>query len=77
MSGCARHLGSLLAAAGVGVAMLTAAPAGAVPKCINTTPTTTQCQTNGSTQIVTTPPATNFSPGWGWGIGLGGFSIVW
>jgi hypothetical protein len=57
--------------------MLTAAPAGAVPKCINTTPTTTQCQTNGSTQIVTTPPATNFSPGWGWGLGLGGFSIVW
>ncbi|WP_029372510.1 hypothetical protein [Mycobacterium sp. UM_WWY] len=77
MSGCARHLGALLATAGMSVAVLTAAPASAVPKCINTTPTTTQCQTNGSTQIVTTPPATNFSPGWGWGFGLGGFSIIW
>ncbi|GAS86462.1 hypothetical protein [Mycolicibacterium brisbanense] len=77
MSGCARYLGALLATAGMSVAMLTAASANATPKCINTTPTTTQCQTNGSTQIVTTPPATNFSPGWGWGIGLGGFPIVW
>jgi hypothetical protein len=77
MSGFARHLGAFLATAGIGVALLSAAPAGAAPKCTNTGPNTTQCQTNGSTQIVTTPPATNFSPGWGWGIGLGGFPIVW
>lgn len=77
MSVYARYLGAFLATASVGAAMLTAAPAGAVPKCTNTTPTTTLCQTNGSTQIVTTPPATNFYPGWGWGWGLGGFSIIW
>ena len=61
----------------IGVAALSAEPAAATPTCINTGPNTTMCQTNGSTQIVTTPPATNFSPGWGWGIGLGGFSIIW
>jgi hypothetical protein len=37
---------------------------------VNTGPRTTQCETGGSTQIVTTPPDTN--RGWpfgGWGYG--------
>jgi hypothetical protein len=76
MSGYVGYLGALLATASVGAAILTALPAEAAPTCTNTGPNTTMCQTNGSTQIVTTPPATNFFPGWGWGWGLGGFSII-
>jgi hypothetical protein len=76
MSGYARYLRALLATASVGAAMLAAAPAEATPTCTNTGPNTTMCQTNGSTQIVTTPPTTSFNPGWGWGWGLGGFSII-
>ncbi|WP_308205145.1 hypothetical protein [Mycolicibacterium litorale] len=44
--------------------------AAAAPECVNTGPRTTQCETGGSTAIVTSPPETNV--GWpfgGWGYG--------
>jgi hypothetical protein len=52
--------------------------ASATPRCVNIGPTTTQCETNGSAQIVTSPQPVN---NWGWMpwgaggaiIGLGGF----
>ena len=60
-------------------AVIIATPvASAAPECINIGPNTTQCQTNGSSQIVTTPPPISNGGGWGpyWGggliIGLGG-----
>jgi len=53
------------------------APAAADPRCVDTGPNTTICQTPGHAQITTSPdPAmTNPYPGWGFGtlgIGLGG-----
>lgn len=63
-----------------GACALTAAPVAiAAPECVNIGPTTTQCQTNGSSQIVTSPQPINNWGGWGpWGggglvIGFGGF----
>jgi hypothetical protein len=58
--------------------LLSPAPAAAIPpRCVDTGPNTTQCSTNGSTAIVTSPPRNqfaNFGPwfggGWGWGGGL-------
>lgn len=53
--------------------------AAAAPVCINVGPTTTQCQTNGSAQIVTSPQPVNNYGNWGpyWGgglvIGIGGW----
>ena len=72
----------LLAAAGLAAALLTTPVAAALPKCTNTGPNTTQCQTAGSTQIVTSPPPNNFPwGGWPWGgglvIGIGGIGIGW
>ena len=63
----------LLASAGMGAAILMAPVAAATPECVNTGPTTTQCQTGGSTQIVTSPPQQNYSPWFGWP--FGGFVI--
>ncbi|MDY6871193.1 MAG: hypothetical protein SV966_11985 [Actinomycetota bacterium] len=41
---------------------------------MNTGPRTTQCETSGSTQIVTTPPETNNGrPYGGWGYGGWGY----
>lgn len=37
----------------------------AEPRCVKVGPTTTQCQTNGSAQIVTSP-STRAIPFWGW-----------
>ena len=37
--------------------------ASAAPQCVNIGPTTTQCETNGSSQIVTSPQPVN---NWGW-----------
>ncbi len=75
-----RYLTPLFAAAGVCAAVVIAPVVAAAPECINTGPNTTQCQTNGSSQIVTSPPPINKWGGWGpyWGgggfvIGLGGF----
>lgn len=52
------------------------APASAIPpRCVDTGPNTTQCSTNGSTAIVTSPPRNQFNnfgfgPWFGWGGGL-------
>jgi hypothetical protein len=75
-----RSLTPLLAAAGVSVAIAMAPVAGAQPRCTTTAPNTTQCQTNGSAQIVTSPQQNNYW-GWPWGggfaIGLGGWGWGW
>jgi hypothetical protein len=74
-----RYLTPLFAAAGVYASVLVAPVAAATPDCINTGPNTTQCQTNGSSAIVTSPPPINNWGGWPyWGgggfvIGLGGW----
>jgi hypothetical protein len=52
--------------------LIAPAAAAAPPECTNVAPNTTQCETNGSSQIVTSPPANNNF--WGWPYG-GGFSI--
>ena len=82
MSTQARYLTTLLAAAGVSAAIAVAPVPVAAPQCTNTGPNTTMCQTNGSSQIVTTPPINNnWYGGWPWGggivIGLGGWGIGW
>ncbi|KUI24069.1 hypothetical protein AU196_09970 [Mycobacterium sp. IS-1742] len=62
----------------VGAAALTAPVAAAAPECVNTGPRTTQCETGGSTQIVTTPPENNYGwpyGGWGYGGLVIGFDI--
>ncbi|MGV9798152.1 hypothetical protein ACWDTP_08830 [Mycobacterium sp. NPDC003449] len=71
MSNILRCLAASLAVSGiVSLSVLFGAPpAAAAPQCTNTTPTTTQCQTKGSTAIVTSPPAINYGPWYGWGIG--------
>jgi hypothetical protein len=76
----AYHLMPLLAAGAI-VAFVAAPAAAALPKCTNTTPTTTQCERPGNAQINTSPgPYSNGWTGpfpefpwypWGWG----GFSI--
>jgi hypothetical protein len=54
---------------GIAVPMVDPPAAAEPPRCINISPNTTQCITNGSTQIVTTPPRRAFnygSPWFGW-----------
>jgi hypothetical protein len=67
----------LLAVAGVAGAIAMAPIAAAAPECTTVAPNTTQCETNGSAQIVTSPQLNNNWgwPGWGGGfvIGIGGF----
>jgi hypothetical protein len=72
-----RSLTPLLAAAGAAGAMAMAPVAAAAPECVTTAPYTTQCETNGSAAIVTSPQLQNNWgwPWWGGGgivIGLGG-----
>ena len=56
--------------------LMTPVPAAAIPpRCVDTAPNTTQCSTNGSTAIVTSPPSNRFNnygfgPWFGWGGGL-------
>lgn len=54
-----------------------AAPAAAVPDCIDTAPNTRTCVTPGHTGITTSPnPAfTNPWPGWGFGFGTPVFGL--
>jgi hypothetical protein len=74
-----RYLAPLLAAA-TGAAIVVAPIAAALPQCMNTTPTTTQCERNGNVQINSTPNViVNTGPfleePWLWGTigtGLGG-----
>lgn len=67
-----RYLAPLFAAGGIGAAVLVSPTAAAAPQCTNIGPNTTQCQTNGSSQIVTSPSVqTNpYWGGWPWGGGL-------
>lgn len=68
----------LLASAGACTAIAVAPVAAAAPQCTNTGPNTTQCQTNGSAQIVTSPPVTNNYPYWGFPIiSFGGWGFNW
>jgi hypothetical protein len=76
-----RSFAPLLAAAGVGAAVAFAPIAEATPRCTTTAPNTTQCETNGSAQIVTSPQQNN-NWGWPWGggglvIGIGGWGWGW
>lgn len=75
MTNKSRYLAAVLAVPFL--AVFAAPVAGAAPQCTNTGPTTTQCQTGGSTQIVTSPPAMNYGPWYGWGFGVGGVVIGW
>jgi hypothetical protein len=72
-----RYLTPLFATVGACAAILMAPVAAGTPQCTNVGPNTTQCQTNGSSQIVTSPQVTNNwgFPWWGGGlvIGLGGW----
>ncbi|OBK74911.1 hypothetical protein [Mycobacterium sp. 1274761.0] len=73
-----RYLAMLLVAAGASAVIAVAPMSAAAPQCTNTGPNTTQCETNGSTQIVTSPPANNNYPYWGFPIiGVGGIGIGW
>jgi len=68
----------LFAATGVSAAIAVAPVAAAAPQCTNTGPNTTQCETNGSSQIVTSPPPNNNYGYWGFPIiGFGGWGIGW
>jgi hypothetical protein len=63
----------VFAVAGVSAAVALAPVSAAAPECVNTGPMTTQCQTPGHSQIVTSPPVMN--NGWyGWPYG-GGFVL--
>jgi hypothetical protein len=64
----------LFVSVGVSASILVAPLASAAPECVDTGPTTTQCQTNGSSQIVTSPPVNNGYWG-GWPYWGGGFVI--
>jgi hypothetical protein len=76
-----RYLTTLFAAAGFCAAVAMAPVAAATPQCTTTAPNTTQCQTNGSAQIVTSPQQNNYWGGYPWGgglvIGIGGFGWGW
>ncbi|KUI20301.1 hypothetical protein AU193_17405 [Mycobacterium sp. GA-1285] len=66
-----RCFATAFTAGGIGACILVAPVAGAAPECTDIGPNTTQCRTNGSSQIVTSPPAqTNPYWGWPWGGGL-------
>ncbi|MCT7657462.1 hypothetical protein [Mycobacterium deserti] len=66
-----RYSATLFAA--IGAAVIMAPPAAGAPECTSIAPNTTQCETNGSSQIVTSPSITT-GPYWGWPYG-GGFSF--
>ncbi|RDH75006.1 hypothetical protein DVS77_29185 [Mycolicibacterium moriokaense] len=74
----ARLLTTLLASAGACAAIAAAPVATAAPQCTNTGPNTTQCETNGSAQIVTSPPPNNNYGYWGFPIiSFGGWGLGW
>jgi hypothetical protein len=66
-----RYFAPVFAAAGICASVFMTPVAAAAPLCTNTGPYTTQCQTNGSSQIVTSPPQNNYWGGWPfWGGGI-------
>lgn len=76
----AARRGIFCAAALLAATVMSAPVAAAAPQCTQTGPTTTQCETNGSAQIVTSPPNVNNGPWYpygGFGISLGGIGIGW
>jgi hypothetical protein len=64
----------VFAVAGACAVVATAPVAAAAPVCVNTGPMTTQCQTPGHSQIITSPPAMNNGAWYGWPYG-GGFVL--
>ena len=68
-----RSLTTLLGAAAVCAAVALAPVAAAQPRCTTTAPNTTQCETNGSAQIVTSPQLNN---NWGWPWWGGGGIVI-
>ena len=77
-----RYISTLFATAGACAAIATAPVAAAAPKCTTVAPNTTQCETNGSTAITTSPQQNGFYGGWPWWggglvIGIGGIGIGW
>ena len=71
-------LTTVFATAGVSAAIALAPAAQARPECTQTGPNTTQCTTNGSSQITTSPPAMQGPNYGGWPVfGFGGFGIRW
>jgi hypothetical protein len=76
-----RSLTTFFAAAGVCAAIALAPVAVATPRCTTVAPNTTQCETNGSAAIVTSPQQNNYYGGWPWGggfvIGIGGWGWGW
>jgi hypothetical protein len=81
LSAFIRSLAIASVAAGVVAGIASAAPAGALPECTNTSVTTTQCERPGNAQINTGPPFINDYPQawpfWGNGISisLGGLGL--
>jgi hypothetical protein len=79
MSIKSRCVTTILVAASASAAVAFAPLATAAPECTKTSPNTTQCETNGSAQIVTSPPPNNNYGYWGfpiigWG---GGWGFGW
>jgi hypothetical protein len=73
-----RYLATLLVASAAAGSIAVAPVAVAAPQCTNTGPNTTQCETNGSAQIVTSPPPNNNYGYWGYPIiGFGGWGFGW
>jgi hypothetical protein len=68
-----RALTTLLAMAAACAAVALAPDATAQPRCTTTAPNTTQCETNGSAQIVTSPQQNN---NWGWPWWGGGGIVI-
>jgi hypothetical protein len=78
MFGHTRSLATVYAIAAATFALVVAPTAPARPVCTQTGPNTTQCTTNGSSQITTSPPAMqgpNYS-GWPY-FGFGGIGLRW
>jgi hypothetical protein len=73
----ARYSVPLLAAIGACSALVLLPTASAQPTCVNTAPNTTQCATNGSSSITTSPPAMNYGPFYGWPYGGGIVLGLW
>ncbi|MGE2714006.1 hypothetical protein ACQI4L_08110 [Mycolicibacterium litorale] len=65
---------TISAVALISAALFAAPTATALPRCVDTSARTTQCETGGSTQIVTTPPDINYGFPW-WGFGIFPFGI--
>ena len=68
-----RTLTTALAVVSAATAVALAPPAAAAPQCVDTGPTTTQCETPGHSQITTSPPAMNNNAWWPYGGVVVGF----